>query len=76
MGLATILDARRVLVVAFGENKAAVARRAVEGSISEDCAASFLQEHNDCTMVLDAAAAAGNSRTLYRPPRIHFKLLN
>lgn len=60
MGLATILGARRILLVAFGESKASIAARAIEGPVCEDCAASFLQEHRSVKVFLDAAAAAGD----------------
>jgi glucosamine-6-phosphate deaminase len=46
MGVGTILGARRVFMLAFGEHKAPiVAQKAVEGEITESVAASFLQEH-------------------------------
>ena len=52
---------KRILLVAFGENKAGIVRRAVEGAVSEECAASFLQDHPDVTVFLDSAAAAGKA---------------
>jgi glucosamine-6-phosphate deaminase len=58
MGVGTILSARRVILMAWGENKAPVIAQAVEGPISTSVAASFLQEHNDAEIVLDEAAAA------------------
>ena len=54
---------KRILLVAFGENKAGIVRRAVEGAVSEECAASFLQDHPDVTVFLDSAAAAGKACT-------------
>jgi glucosamine-6-phosphate deaminase len=62
MGVATILAARRVVLMAFGENKAAVVARAVEGPVTAAVAASFLQEHRDAQFVLDEAAAAELTR--------------
>ena len=62
MGVATILRARRILLIAFGESKAPVVARAVEGPITETVAASFLQEHPDATLMLDASAAAELTR--------------
>lgn len=62
MGVGTILKARRVLLVAFGEGKAPVVARAVEGPVTESIAASFLQEHSDACVVLDRAAAADLTR--------------
>jgi glucosamine-6-phosphate deaminase len=58
MGVASILDARRVFLMAFGEHKAPVVYKAVEHPPTEAISASFLQEHPDATVVLDGAAAA------------------
>jgi len=66
MGVGSILDARRVVLIAFGEHKADVVARAVEGPVTAHIAASYLQQHPDATVVLDAAAAAGLTR--YRSP--------
>ncbi len=57
MGVGTILDARRVILVAFGEGKAQIIKRAVEGPITSAVAASFLQEHPSAAFVADQAAA-------------------
>lgn len=62
MGVGTILDARRVILVAFGEGKAAVVAQAVEGPISASVAASYLQQHPDAQVLLDEAAAAHLTR--------------
>ncbi|MEX2138144.1 MAG: glucosamine-6-phosphate deaminase [Pirellulales bacterium] len=58
MGVGTILDARRVILMAFGEHKAAVIAQAIEAPITSVVAASFLQEHPNAEIVLDQAAAA------------------
>lgn len=58
MGVASILDARKVFLLAFGEHKAPVVYKAAELAPTEAVTASFLQEHPDATFVLDAAAAA------------------
>jgi glucosamine-6-phosphate deaminase len=57
MGVGTILDARKVVLMAFGEHKAPIVQRAVEGPITDAVAASFLQQHPDSTFLLDRAAA-------------------
>jgi glucosamine-6-phosphate deaminase len=57
MGVGTILDAREVALLAFGEHKAPIIKEAVEGEISLEVAASFLQEHANATFYLDSAAA-------------------
>lgn len=58
MGVATIMGARAVALVATGEHKAAIVRRAVEGDPSPDVAATYLQPHPDATFYVDPAAAA------------------
>ncbi len=62
MGVGTILNAKRVVMMAFGEGKAPIIREAVEGEITEHVAASFLQEHENAHIYLDAAAAAKLTR--------------
>lgn len=58
MGVATILDARQIFLIAFGEHKATIVNKAVELPPTEAITASFLQEHANAKFVLDAAAAA------------------
>jgi glucosamine-6-phosphate deaminase len=62
MGVATILDAREVALVATGEHKAAIVRRSVEGEPDPDVAATYLQNHPHATFYLDPAAAAELTR--------------
>ncbi len=62
MGVGSILGARRVMLMAFGEGKAKVAASAIEGDITDTVAASFLQRHPDATVYLDEGAAAALSR--------------
>ena len=62
MGVGTILDARRVVLIAFGEGKAGVVAKAVEGPVTTAVAASFLQEHPNAAVYVDPAAAAGLTR--------------
>jgi glucosamine-6-phosphate deaminase len=57
MGVGTILDAKKIVLMAFGEHKAKIVQRAVEGTVSDAVAASFLQQHNDATFLLDESAA-------------------
>jgi glucosamine-6-phosphate deaminase len=57
MGVGTILDARKIVLMAFGEHKASVVQRAVEGPVSDAVAASFLQQHPDATFLLEQGAA-------------------
>jgi glucosamine-6-phosphate deaminase len=58
MGVGTILSARRIFVLAFGEGKAQIVSRALEGPISPQVPASFLQDHPNVFAALDDAAAA------------------
>ncbi len=62
MGVATILDARQILILATGEHKTAIVRRAVEGEVDHEVAATFLQTHPHATAYLDRAAAAALTR--------------
>ncbi len=62
MGVATILEAREIALIATGEHKAAIVRRSVEGEVSAEVAATYLQEHRAATFFLDAAAAADLTR--------------
>lgn len=58
MGIGTILEAKRILLLAFGEAKAEAVAKAIEGPISSSCSASALQMHGDVRFILDEAAAA------------------
>ncbi len=58
MGVGTILDAKKIVLMAFGEHKARIVQRAVEGPITDAVSASYLQQHTDATFLLDAAAAS------------------
>jgi glucosamine-6-phosphate deaminase len=62
MGVATILEAREILILATGEHKAAIVRRAVEGEVDHEVAATFLQLHPHTTFYVDRAAAAALTR--------------
>ncbi len=66
MGVGTILSARRVVLLAFGEHKASVVAQAVEGPVTPAVAASFLQSHPNAQFILDEAAAAELTR--YKTP--------
>lgn len=57
MGVGSILSARKVILMALGEHKSPVVRRAVEGEITEEVSASFLQKHQKSVFVVDRAAA-------------------
>jgi glucosamine-6-phosphate deaminase len=62
MGVATILEAREIAILATGEHKSEIVRRAVEGEVDTEVAATFLQRHPATTFYLDGAAAASLTR--------------
>jgi glucosamine-6-phosphate deaminase len=66
MGVGTILEARKVVIMAFGEHKAPIVRRAVEEEQTDAVSASFLQKHPDTTFILDQSAA-GHLTPIRRP---------
>ena len=64
MGVGTILSARKIIIMALGEHKAPVVRRAVEGEVTEEVTASFLQTHPNAIFALDEAAASDLTATM------------
>ncbi|OUU27626.1 MAG: glucosamine-6-phosphate deaminase [Verrucomicrobia bacterium TMED44] len=58
MGIKTILDARRILLLAHGENKSNAIRDMIEGPLAAFCPASALQLHQRTTILVDEAAAS------------------
>ena len=62
MGVSSILNARRVVLLAWGERKASVIRGAVEGLVTELNPASYLQTHRNALFVIDEAAASELTR--------------
>jgi glucosamine-6-phosphate deaminase len=65
MGVGTILDARRCMVLAFGEGKAKAVADMVEGPVTADVPASALQFHPSCALLVDEAAAGRLKRAEY-----------
>ncbi len=66
MGVGTILEAHRIFLLAFGENKAGIVARVVEGEPAPSVPATFLQRHPNTEVLLDQAAAEGLTR--FRAP--------
>lgn len=66
MGVGTILDARQIVLMAWGEAKAEILARAVEGEVSDYIPATFLQGHPNLTFYTDLPAAGMLTR--YRTP--------
>lgn len=58
MGIKTIMQAKKILIVVNGENKADIVEHAFFGSVTPEVPASILQLHNDVTLVGDEAALA------------------
>lgn len=58
MGLATILEARKIILIALGEHKASIVKQAFEGPLTEGVPASILRRHGDVSVMLDKAAAS------------------
>jgi glucosamine-6-phosphate deaminase len=58
MGIGTILEAKKILLLAFGSAKSNAVAKAIEGPISSSCSASALQMHPDVRFILDEQAAA------------------
>ena len=59
MGIGTIIDARRILLLAFGPTKVRAVEHMVEGPLSAICPGSALQQHPRTTVILDESSAAG-----------------
>jgi len=66
MGIATILSARKIFLTAWGEEKADIIQKTVEGRVSDAIPASFLQTHNAAHVVIDLAAGSRLTR-IVRP---------
>ncbi len=62
MGVRTILDAKKIVLMAWGEGKARVVQKAVEGPITDQVPATFLQNHPSAHVIIDQAAAAELTR--------------
>ncbi|MDR1581668.1 MAG: glucosamine-6-phosphate deaminase [Prevotellaceae bacterium] len=62
MGLGTILNAREIILMAWGEGKARIIKKVVEEKITEMVPASYLQEHRSVSFVLDEASASELTR--------------
>ena len=68
MGIGTILEARKLLLLASGANKAEAVAAALEGPITASVPASAVQLHPDVTFIIDKAAAASLKREYHTEP--------
>lgn len=62
MGVGTIMKAKKIIMMAWGEGKAKIVQKAVEGTITDQIPSTFLQRHPNAQVVLDEAAASSLSR--------------
>ncbi|MBB1285727.1 glucosamine-6-phosphate deaminase [Flavisolibacter sp. BT320] len=62
MGVGTIMRAKKVVLLAWGEQKAGIVKQAIEGPVTEFVPASYLQGHKNVLFVLDETAASGLTR--------------
>ena len=58
MGLKNIMNAKKIVILANGANKAKAVYGLVKGEVTENCPASVLQLHPDCILICDEAAAS------------------
>ena len=66
MGVSTILSARKIYLLAWGEDKANMVKEFIEGNVTDTIPASYLQTHNNVHAVVDLLAA-GNLTRIKRP---------
>ena len=57
MGISSILKANKIVLLAFGASKADIVAKSIEGQISEEIPATYLQEHHNAVFHLDEASA-------------------
>lgn len=62
LGVKKIMEAKRVILLAWGERKANIIKASTEGEVTSRVPASYLQEHNNATFILDNAAASKLTR--------------
>lgn len=62
MGIATVKSAKRIVLLGWGEHKATILQETIEGAISSEVPATYLQEHDNTTFVIDKAAASELTR--------------
>lgn len=62
MGIRTVRKAKRVILLAWGQNKASIIKKTIEGEISSKIPATYLQQHQNTTFILDVEAASELTR--------------
>ncbi|WP_299435444.1 glucosamine-6-phosphate deaminase [uncultured Maribacter sp.] len=66
MGVGSIMEARKIILMAWGEGKSEIIKEATEGKIRKSVPATFLQQHKNCEFIIDFAAASSLTR-IYTP---------
>lgn len=62
MGIGTVKNAKRIVLLGWGISKAGIIKKTIEGEISSRVPATYLQEHNNTTFVLDTEASSELTR--------------
>ncbi|WP_372746404.1 glucosamine-6-phosphate deaminase [Lutibacter sp.] len=62
MGIGTVKKAKRIILLAWGHNKASIIKETIEGEITSEVPATYLQEHNNTTFILNDEAAQDLTR--------------
>tara|TARA_R110002020_G_scaffold154714_6_gene335143 strand:- start:22580 stop:24514 length:1935 start_codon:yes stop_codon:yes gene_type:complete len=62
MGIQTVLEAKRIVLLAWGQNKAEIVKEAIEGNITAQVPSTYLQGHKNTTFVINTEAAADLTR--------------
>jgi len=62
MGIGTVKSAKRIVLLAWGDNKSEIIKETIEGEISSSLPATYLQQHNNTTFVMDEAASSEITR--------------
>lgn len=62
MGIGTVRNAKRIVLLGWGISKAGIIKKTIEGEISSHVPATYLQEHNNTTFVLDTEASSELTR--------------
>lgn len=70
VGLKTIMGAKKIILLAFGRQKAQAVAAALEGNVTPDIPASLLQKHKHVTVILDYPAASMLKKSQFHPPQL------
>ena len=62
MGIGTVMDAKRIILLGWGTNKAEILQKTIESSINSEVPATYLQEHHNTTFIIDEGASSELTR--------------